>query len=312
MKPNSLTYFENHSDCGIGPETCQALASHAGSLTTLNLAVSDKGLPGLGHLQPCTSIETLKLTDLRPPHDLKATQNDVFLEIVSWLQQCSRLRDIGLIDFLSAPAILTPVLEKSNLRLEALQVNAKENSMYAAKDNQDFHRAISNQTSLTSLLLTADADGCFGDDMQILCDCVCALKNLRELKLTRITEYFSDSHVNRIAEELFGLEDLFIDGYGISDNCLGKLTNLGNLKTVTFSGLTSFTADGLLEFINNLGPGNQGLVMVIDRAIMDSALSIAEKEIVRDAMAAKVQGRFDYELFGGRPGNDLLAMMGII
>lgn len=299
MRPNSLTYFENHSDCGIGKETCQALASHAKSLTTLNLALGEQGLSGIGLLQPCNALVALKLTDLQPPHDLEHTQNDVFVEVVSWLQQCTRLKDVGLINFASAPALLTPVLEESGIQLDALQINATENSMYAVKDHQNFHRAIGKQKSLTSLVLKADADATFGDDVQILCSCICALTDLRELKLTRITEYFTDAHINMVAQTLLKLEDLLVDGYGVTDGCLGSLSNLGNLKSVTFSGLTSFTAVGLLDFVDRLGPGNQGLAISIDRAVADFSITEPEQEVIRDAIAAKVQGRFEYQLHRG-------------
>lgn len=299
MKPDTLTYFENLSDCGIGPETCKALSTHAKSLVKLKLAVTDIGIPGLAELQPCDALETLTLTDLRPPHDLIATQNDTFLAMIAWLDQCSNIRDIALINFLSAPALLAPVLEKSEIQLEALRINATDSSMYALKDNQDFHRAIGRQKSLKSLVLKADADGTFGDDVSILCECVCGLKNLTELKLTRITEYFTDVHVSMISEHLLQLEDLLVDGYGMTDVSLEKLPNLENLKSVTFSGLTGFTTDGLLDFIQSLGPGNQGLAITIDRALVEGALSEAEQELVRETLATKVQGRFDYQLLRG-------------
>ena len=290
MKPNTLTHFQNESDCGIGPETCQALAYHAGSLTNLHLAISDTGLPGLGFLQPCTLLESLTLTDLRPPHDLKNTQNDVFTDMVAWLQQCSSLVNIALTNFVSAPALLTPMLDKYPSQLDHLEVNASENSLYMVKDHQDFHHAIGRQEKLTSLMLMADADGTFGDDVQSFCDCLCRLRSLKRLNLTRIAEYFSDVHMNRLSESLLELEELFVDGYGITDSSLTKLSDLPYLKSLTFSGLSVFTMQGLLDFVNRLGQGNQGFTLSIEGALTEQA-----QDIVREAIAVKVNGRFEYQ-----------------
>ena len=71
MPPNSLEYFENIGECGIGIETCKALNSHAKSLKILALAVPDRGIDGLGMMKDCTVLEKLKLTDTEAPHNLK-------------------------------------------------------------------------------------------------------------------------------------------------------------------------------------------------------------------------------------------------
>jgi len=296
MKPNTLEFFQNESDCGLGPETCKAFAHHAKSLITLHLAVTDTGLLGLGELEPCTAIESLTLTDLRPPTDLKATQNDVFTKMVAWLTSLHGIRDITLSNFISAPALLTPVLEKTDIALDYLQINASESSLYMVKDNQDFHRAIGRQSNLTSLLLKADADGAFGDDVETLCNCICGLKSLKRLSLTRITEYFSDAQIANLSKHLPSLEELLIDGYGITDLSLENLSGLPYLKSLGFSGLTQFSLNGLLDFVEKLTAGNEGLVLSVDRAQINDKLSDAEQEIVREAIGAKVNGRFEYQL----------------
>jgi len=296
LRPNSLTLFQNDSGCGIGSETCQALALHAGSLRTLHLAIGDSGIPDLGTLQPCTSVESLTLTDLRSPHDLKATQNDVFTNMVVWLQQCTKLRDLALNDFVSAPDLLTPVLEKQNIQLHHLQINAlRDNGLYILKENQAFHQAISCQTKLASLLLKADADGSTRDDVELLCNCLCAMKSLKRLNLTRITEYFTDFHVSMLSEHLVNLEELRVDGYGITDASLDRLSSLPYLISLEFGGLTTFTTKGLIDFVEHLGRGNQGFALSVERAAVDGMLDVAERIQVRDAIAAKVNGRFTYE-----------------
>lgn len=78
-------------------------------------------------------------------------------------------------------------------------------------------------------------------------------QELRELNLTRISDYFSDEHIALIAQQLRNLEDLYIGGYGVSDAVFPHLTELRNLKVVTFSGITSFTEAGILDFVDPLG-----------------------------------------------------------
>lgn len=300
MPRDTLSDFENHGECGLGPETCLAFNTHGKSLKALTLALPEKGITGLGLLQSCTSIEKLKITDLRPPHDLKATQNDVFLDMVNWLKECKNLREISLTDFISAPDILTEVLNLSDIQLEELQINARDDNMYMLKDHKDFHLAIGKQTKLRSLLLKADPEPLTPDARDILVEQLCQLRDLKYLKLTRTSDYFQDYHVQALAENLLSLEDFLVAGWQLSDYCLDKVSNLRDLKSVTFNGPSIFTALGLLKFISNLGPGNQGLAMSIDMAVTDSALTSEEQDIVRDALMDKVQGRFEYQMIRGK------------
>lgn len=299
MPQNALTDFENHAECGIGPETCLAFRMHSTSLAALTLALPEEGISSLGLLQSCTNIEKLKLTDLRPPHDLQATQNDVFLDMISWLKECTKLREISLMDFVSAPAILTPVLNSDHIQLEDLQINARDECMYVLRDHRDFHLAIGKQKRLRSLLLKADPEPLVPDERDILVKQICQLKDLRYLKLTKISEYFQDRHVHELSENLLMLEDLLVAGWGLGDACLKNLSNMGNLKTVTFNGISTFTADGLLEFIDSLSPGNQGLGLSIDSAATETALTTEAQELIRETLMNKVQGRFEYQLFRG-------------
>ncbi|KAG9984927.1 hypothetical protein KCU78_g20820, partial [Aureobasidium melanogenum] len=87
-----------------------------------------------------------------------------------------------------------------------------------------------------------------------------------------------------------------VSGWLLSDRTLNTLSNLGNLKSVSITGLSVFTANGLLDFIDKLGPGNRGLAISIDMASLDAALSSEEQDLVRDTLATKVQGRFEYQL----------------
>ncbi|CAD0046837.1 unnamed protein product [Aureobasidium pullulans] len=296
MPKNTLQWFENIGECGIGIETCKAFSTHAGSLKFLSLAVPDKGIEGLGLMQDCTAVETLKLRDTQAPHDLKEMHKDTLDGMIEWLKQCTKLREVNLTDFVSAPDILTPALSEEGIDLEDLQISAKDDCMYVLRDHQDFHAAIGLQTKLQSLVLKSDPDPLEPAARNQLCEALCELSDLRYLELTRTSDYFQDDQLQLIGENLLKLEDLSVSGWLLSDQTLRKLSNLGNLKTVTFNGLSVFTADGLLEFIDNLGPGSRGLVLSIDMASLDASLSSEEQDLIRETLATKVQGRFEYQL----------------
>lgn len=300
MQENTLTRFENISNCRIGTETCLALNAHGKSLKALRLHLVDEGLLASRYLQGCTGLETVAIDYAGPPQDLKATQNDVYLELVEWLKSCTALRDISLSNMQSAPDLLTPVLLNQDIMLTKLQINAKEGSMYIVKDHHDFHESLGQKNSLRELLLRADPESMARDDLEVLMNTFCSLTNLRTLNLTRISDFFNDEHIKLLARNLPELEDLYVGGFGITDAIWDDLSLLRTVKNLTFSGLTSFTADGLLEFIGKLGEGNRGMLLAIDNADMDSAISPEGQELVRDTLAEAVEGRFQYQLLRGK------------
>ena len=299
MPDNSLTYFENISYCRIGAETCLALNSHGKSLRSLKLELEDDGILALALLQGCTSLEILSMSAPVTLVNLKETQHDVYLEIIEWLMNCTSLQDISFNNFVSAPDLLLPILLKKDIALQKLQIYATEGSMYIVKDHHDFHQALTQQTSLRTLLLRADPDPPTRDDLEILIDSFCSLEGLREMRLYRISDYFSDDHINTLATRLLSLEDLYIGGYGISDAVWPSLAKLENLKYITFSGVTTFTFDGIANFVDQLGEGNSGLALSVDNADPDVAISQEGQDLIRDLLAAKVDGRFEYTLLRG-------------
>lgn len=299
MQPNTLTYFENISTVGIGAETTLALNSHDKSLQTLKLALADEGILALGYLRGCTSIESLSIGSLRPSVDLKATQNDVYVEIVEWLRTCKNLRDIKLENIVSAPDLLTPMLLESDIKLEELQIKATEGSMYLVMDHRDFHQSLAQQPTLRRLLLRADPEAMSRDDIEALMNAFCSLTELRELNLTRISDYLSDEHIKLLASHLPNLEELYIGGYGISDAVWQSLAALPELKTLTFSGLTNFTEQGMLSFVNDLKESNRGIALSIDMAETESAIPQSGQDTIREALSSTLDGRFEYQLLRG-------------
>lgn len=298
MPENSLTYFESVSHCRIGAETCLALNRHGKSLLSLKLgSLDDAGVQSLGLLQDCTAIETLALSSSTASPDLKSTQNDTYTEIVSWLQNCNALQDISLSDFISAPDLLLPVLQNKQAKLQSLEISAN-NGEYISKDHHDFHRALADKPSLRSLMLKADPDPTSRDDIETLMNAFCSLKDLRQLRLYRISDYFSDEQIVMLTEHLGNLEDLDISGYGVSDKVWPSLAKLP-LKVVNFSGITTFTTGGILEFIERLGESSRGLELSIVNADPDAAISQSSLDLIRDVLSTKLDGRLDYVLLRG-------------
>lgn len=299
LQLNKLVYFENFGNCGIAQETCLALSQQGHSLKTLKLCVTQEGIQSLGLLQGCTGLRELSIGSDRPVPDLKATQNDVFLEVLEWLKNCEELKRVTFKNIVSAPDLALPLLQNRGAHLESLEINAKEEGMYVVRDHQDFHQALAQQQSLQTLHLNADPDPTSRDDLESLINAICSLTNLQDLWLLRISDYFSDEHIKLLARYLPELRELYIGGYGISDASLTELASLPHLKNVTFSGITTFTTEGITEFIDKLQESNQGLSFAVDNADPDSGISLEEQELLRELIQGKVDGRFEYQLLRG-------------
>ncbi|GAM90514.1 hypothetical protein ANO11243_085580 [Dothideomycetidae sp. 11243] len=302
LPPNTLISFQNESDCGIGQETCAALSTHAQSLESLNLAVGHKGIAGLGALKPCTNLSFLKLSDFNAPHRLEETENDVLADMIDWLNACTKLKSLVLTNFLSTPRLLAPAFESGRLQLDYLEISGslRQGGLYALSGNETFHRALSKQTSLKTLLLAADAEGSSQDDHRVLCDAVIALRSLKKLDMSRSSEQFDDTHLLAICGALFDLEELSIDAYLATDVSLIDMHKLSQLKSVTFAGYSTFSFAALNSFIDKLGSGNTGLTMDVQNPVFESSLSEREQANIKRNLKRHVDGTFLYQVRGAQ------------
>jgi hypothetical protein len=275
------------------------LNKHGKSLAVIKLYLTGDKLQALGCLRECTSVSTLAIEYSGPADDLKKNDNDLYLEVAEWLRNCNELRDISITNMVSAPDMILPILLTDSIQLNKLQINSNEGLMYLVKDHQDFHQSLGQKQSLQELSLRADPEGLLGDPLAEVTNSICSLSNLRYLHLTRISDYFSNQHVKAFAQHLVNLEHIYIGGYGITDGVWDAMARLKNLKTLTFSGLTMFTAQGILSFVDQLSDGNQGLLLGVDNADADSPLTSEEQELVQEALTAKVNGSFAYQLLRG-------------
>ncbi|EUC37093.1 hypothetical protein COCCADRAFT_86323 [Bipolaris zeicola 26-R-13] len=289
MRPNTLQTLQTISDVEAGAETFLALSNHGKSLEDLRLCVTKDSIPHLALLKGCTALKTLRIEDMHGTVDLEATENDVFLETISWLQKCSNLQRLSFSKLQSGAAIITPVLLEEKIQLSSLEIDS-----YTLKDHKSFHQAlVHQQSSLRVLFLSGDTEGMFRDDLDILVESLRQLRQLRDLHLI-LPEVLRDDHLKTIVADLVLLEDLYVSGLELNDDVLPHLASLPNLRTVTISGISKFTMDGLLDFIDRLGPGNQGIRLSVDMADTDTLLPDEQLALVKDNLMEKASGTFEY------------------
>ncbi|KAI4118385.1 MAG: hypothetical protein LQ345_001554 [Seirophora villosa] len=290
--PQTLESLEIFSYTLIGAETLLALSCHREALTELKLDyVSIPALQSLNLLAGCTNLKTLLLTDGTTPQvDLKNQYNDVFLETIAWLRSCKKLQSVTLRNFRDGQDLIAPILLENDIHLVNLELKG-----YFMADAVAFHQALSNQPSLQELHLKGDSDE-VGDGVATLVESLCQLTNLTTLRLQNISDYFTDEVIGRLARSLPKLEEWYTSGWGVTDAIWQDVAKLKSLRRLDMAAMSRFTANGILDFVLNLEPSNKGLVLAIMMADVDSDLSEDEQNTIRETMAARVDGRFEFQL----------------
>jgi hypothetical protein len=305
LRPNSLRQLHTISDIGAGAQTFLALNEHGESLEDLRLCISNNSAPSLGLLGGCTSLKYLRIEDYVGQVDLEATQNDVFLEVITWLRKCTNLQHLVFPRLQSGAAIVTPVLLEHDIRLTHLEMDN-----YILKDHKAFHQALVHQhSSLKYLSLIGETDGMFRDDLETLVDSLKQLHELRELKLL-LPEILKDEYLIAIISSLKRLEDLYVSGLELNDAVLDSVASLPNLRSVTLSGISKFTLNALLDFVSRLGPGNSGIRVTIDMADPDTLLPEESVNVVRDCLVEKTGGLLEYMALRGTKNIAVPALSG--
>ncbi|KAL9025333.1 MAG: hypothetical protein Q9196_005824 [Gyalolechia fulgens] len=295
INPHTLESLEIFSYIAIGAESLLALSCHRESLTELKLGhVNGAAMLSLNLLAGCTNLTTLLLTDgtNRAVH-LKNDHIDVFLETIEWLRSCKKLRSLTIRDIRGGQHLITPMLLENDIHLVTLELKG-----YVMADAQDFHQALANQPSLQELQLQGDTDEA-GDGVAVLVESLCQLTNLIDLRLQDISDYFTDEVIGRLARSLPKLEGWWTSGWGVTDAIWRDVARLNSLKRLDMAALSRFTADGIVDFIFSLGPGNKGLVLAIMMADVDCDLTEEQHNMIRQAIAARVDGRFEFQLQRG-------------
>lgn len=295
LPADMLAYFEIISHNEIGKLSFQALGRHK-SLQQLDLGnLNREAIHNLNALKCCTEIHTLKLDDYFGTVQLETLNNDVFIEVVDWLSSCRKLRDLRLKKFFDGPAILSRVLYSPTVKLTTLSL---EGYTVRHTSAQLFHSALSEQQSLESVWLKGNGEDTTPDDLQIMVEGLCNLKNLRELVLKDVSDEFSEEHIISLALSLPLLEEFWTSGGEVSADILPPLANLKHLKNLTLYAMTRFPMDAIIDFLSSLDPQTQrGFNLSLMAADPESDLSEMEQDIIREYIRANLDGRFDFVLW---------------
>lgn len=311
LRPQSLEFFGTYVSLSPGSDSFHALSWHGKSLVELKLEhLTESSMPKLSLLKGCTNLVTLKLAGNELSNsDLENSHNEVFLEMVAWLKECKKLRNLIFAQFFSASALMAPILLDNSIQLTSLHYES-----LVMRNTKEFHQALANKTSLHSLVLARALDEgavevfrwqgrwFLGDldedavDADNLIESLSKLVNLTILRLPWITNSFEDRHIIQLARRLSKLEVWSTSGYGLTDKIWDEVASLRSLRRLTLSALARFTADGILDYIEKVGPGNKGLVLSMTSL---EKISYAKQVVIQKKIFKKVQGSFNLTLISG-------------
>lgn len=288
--------FEVISLSFIGPRTILSLNVHLSSLTKLVLTnLTIEAIAQLPTLGPPKALKRLVLTDSQP-----TARDDSFIEtlaaVAGWMSQCENLRHLQLRDFMGMDdtSLLAKVLVDDRIRLETLQLRC-----YFAQDNEEFHHALSFQAeSLQSLIVQRKRHTVMQNGANLL-QAICKLTELRELDLKEVSDYYTAGHVMFMMPYLPKLERFSLNGLRFNDDLWMYLLPLKGLRFLAIHAYSEFTAEGILDFVSQLGPNNRGFHLIITSAVADSAIPLDAQNVISDALAQNVGGVFDYEVIIG-------------
>ena len=296
MRPQGLRSFIVQGMGACGAETFLALNSHRESLKELEFSeLNAEAMPALSMLRGCSNLHSLLLAENAPPtQDLEKRHNDIFLEVVAWLRECKSLKGLTIRNFLSGPALLTPILLENDIRLINLELGN-----YVMSESKDFHQALAHQPSIQDLRLSGEGVEPGDADNDILVEALSKLENLEHLHLKEVSDGFLNHHVMRLARDLSKLKYFGTSGYGVNDEIWKDMASLDSLQTLELNALSRFTANGIIDFVLSLGQGNRELTLSINMQENDSEISDEEQAMIRETIYEKLGGRFGLTLWKG-------------
>lgn len=307
LRPQSLESFQSFGGSGYGgTQSFRELSSHGESLIQLKLHnLPSEMLPKLSLLKGCTNLISLSLDGSRTDTftEFEKSHKDVFLETAVWLKECRKLRSLAFTKFSGALGLMTLILLENCVHLTSLAYVGKE-----LVHNQKFYEALAKQSSLQCLRLRQEAEEEAEvheyyrerpEVIDLLVESLSRLVNVTDLRVTGISTCFTELHIMQLARNLPKLEAWSISADGLTDKVWGAFAALRSLRRLNIGHRVDFTADGILDFIEKLGPGNKGLIVSV-RPILDMGgiLSGEEQKSIQDNIAKKVNGRFKFRSQG--------------
>ena len=294
MRPQSLEEFVIFGHSEAAAQTFKALDCHQESLKSLGLrSIHANAIPAISELQRCTQLVSFSLVDSGTT-DLEDTHKGVFHETVDWLRGCKNLRNVSILSFPSALALMAPVCLENSIRLTKLDIDG-----ITVRYVPGFPEALAKQTSLETLFLNCDTSLLVDDEVDLLVEAISKLVNLTDLRLREPSDNFSNRDIIKLASSLPKLEVWVTNGGGITDDVWPDISGLKHLRRMTFMALTSFTFEGIMDFIRRLGPNNEGLILMVMMQHPFWSLSMDHQSEICDAMSRTVGGNFELALARG-------------
>ncbi|PTU19329.1 hypothetical protein P175DRAFT_0298284 [Aspergillus ochraceoroseus IBT 24754] len=290
LHPNSLEYFEVLSFSHLGSRSIKALGTQRESLVELKLTYLDiEAIAELPSLSELPKLEVLALTDSMP-----TTWNDQFYttigQVADWIRSCKKLKRLDLRKFVDDAELLTQVLANNEIHLTSLSFAG-----YMLANSRGFFDAVCTHQSLEVLYLQGEGSET-PEDNEKLVQALIGLQDLRELELKDVSDWFTMDHVMTLTPFLPRLERLWISGEAFDDSVWSAFLCLQNLQSLAIYALSNFTAEGVLDFITQLGPGNRGLSLSILNAASDIYFPEEAQNLIREILATKLDGSFDFGL----------------
>ncbi|KAK5104978.1 hypothetical protein LTS08_001251 [Lithohypha guttulata] len=295
LNADTILYLRVISHNNLGRLSFEALDRHTTLKELMLNNLSREAMENLNGLKGCTNLEVLSLEDGRGTVRLEELHNDVFLEVISWLSSCIKLKDITLKRFFDGPAILAAVAVAPEVRWSKLCL---EGYTVRNASSASFHTALADQKHLEELYLSGNGEDTHSHDLEIMVSSICQLGNLRELNLRQVSDEFDMTHISNLVLNLPLLEEFWTSGQELSSDILPLLANLRSLKNLTLFALTQFDTDSILDFISRLDKDKQqGFQLSLMAVDQDFALSEEEQRLIVEAMKVQVDGRFDFVLW---------------
>ncbi|KAB8261124.1 hypothetical protein BDV32DRAFT_148687 [Aspergillus pseudonomiae] len=289
LRPNTLEHYEVLNCSQQGPRSIRALSSHWDSLAVLSLdrlrttAVAELvSLSAPPALKVLALSNTVWIRDEAPPQPID--------QVADWIRRCKTLQQLELVHFTDDdPFLLAKVLPEESLHLSSLSL--KDYWIHTASP---FHEALHKHPSLRYLHLNGQGSD-EPEHNESLIQGISQLPNLRGLKLEGVSSGFIMEDFMALTPHLPHLERLWIDGKYFCNRIWNALLCLPKLKGLTIAGRSAFKGKDILDFIDQLGPGNRGFRLSILKSTDDTDINDITEHLVRDHLRSKLNGYFDFD-----------------
>ncbi|PIG87029.1 hypothetical protein AARAC_010284 [Aspergillus arachidicola] len=171
--------------------------------------------------------------------------------------------------FMDDALLLAQILPEKSLRLSSLSL-----ADYSIQNANLFHEAVHHQQSLQHLCLNG-----IGSDQP---------------EHNEPLGRFHRRRCNALTPFLPHLEKLLTGGKYFRDDVWNAFLRLPKLKYLMILGRSEFSAKGILDFIDQLGPGNSGFSLSILDPTSDTDIDYTTAHYIRDVLISKFDGRFDF------------------